>query len=153
MFQLSQKKFKMIKDLVKIANQNMFLKAINARTREKEKNIEKNKKRYWKLSASERLHYDSRVEKVKSDNSTPLLTFTFVLAKLYFYSLVIFTLFKVLFQVDPTRLVDAFLLIIGTAPLLFKIAFILDIIFIFLEKHYKRKGIESLNRRYGFKRI
>ena len=143
----------MIKDFVKLANENSFLKIINARRKTKEKNIKENKKRYWKLSASERLHYDYRITKLEEDNSAHFLTFTFLIAKLYFYVLVVFTLFKVLFQVDPTNLVNAFLAIIGTAPFLFKVSILLDIIFFFLGERNKRKGREYLNEKYGFKEV
>ena len=143
----------MNKDIVKLANESGLLKGLNKRIKTKERNIKENKKRYWKLTASERLHYDSRIEKIQDDNSTPLLTFTLLLAKTYFYVLVIFTLFKVLFQVDPTNLVNAFLTIIGMAPFLFKVSILLDIIFFFLGERNKRKGREYLNEKYGFKEV
>lgn len=143
----------MNKDIVKLANESGLLKGLNKRIKTKERNLKENKKRYWKLTASERLHYDSRIEKIQDDNSTPLLTFTLLLAKTYFYVLVIFTLFKVLFQVDPTNLVNAFLTIIGMAPFLFKVSILLDIIFFFLGERNKRKGREYLNEKYGFKEV
>ncbi len=143
----------MIKDLVKIANQNSLLKALNVRNKVKEKNIKENKKRYWKLSASERLHYDFKREKIDEDNSIKPFSTTIQIIWIYFYSLIVFTLFKILFQVDPTLLVKAFLTIIGTAPLLFKVSILVDFLIFVSQLLNKSKRREDLNKRYGFKKI
>ena len=147
----------MIKDIAKLANESGLLKRMNARIKTKEKNIEENKKRYWKLSASERLHYDSRVKKIsKLDLIEPFMV-TFMIAKIYFYILVIFTLFKVLFNVDPVHLVEGFLTIIGTLPTLIGFSIPLDLFLIVLHLGFylwnKDKDMKSLNKNYGFKKV
>ncbi len=143
----------MIENTIKRANENTLLKTMNTKIKTKEKNLEWNKKRYWKLLASERLHYDSRAEKIKENTSTHLFYITLLIAFGYFLVLVIFTLFKVLFQVDPTLLVNAFLNILGTAPLAFKISVFADILILVLGIRSKRKYMKLLNENYGFKKV
>ena len=143
----------MIEDTIKRANENGFLRRINSRIKEKEKNIDYNKKKYWKLTASERLHYDSRVEKIQKINSIIPFQITGIIATVYFYVLVIFTLFKVLFQVNPVHMVNGFLTIIGTAPLLLGIALFFDLFFIFVGLVNKKKQMKYLNEKYGFKKV
>ena len=143
----------MIKDIVRKANENTLLKRINKRIKTKEKNLKENRKRYWKLSASERLHYDYRIERIHKRNSMAPFFLTFFGILLYFSVLVIFTLFKILFNVDPTQLVIAFLSILGTAPTFFKASIIVDIFLIVLQIWGSRKGIEHLNKNYGFKKV
>lgn len=143
----------MIEETIKHANENSLLKRLNARIKEKRKNIEQSKKRYWKLSASERLHYDYRSEKIEKDNSPDVFYMTFIFAKMYFLILVIFALFKVLFQVDPVHLVNAFLAILGTAPRVFMASVILDVLILFYSIDRKNKQMKSLNANYGFKKI
>lgn len=147
----------LINHAVERASENTLLKRLNARLKEKEKNIKTNKKRYWKLSASEKLHYDSRVEKIsKMDFIEPFMV-TFAIAKIYLLVLVIFTLFKVLFNVDPVHLVKAFLTILGTLPILIRFSILLDIFLIVFHIGIylwnKDKGMKYLNEKYGFKRV
>lgn len=143
----------MIENTIKHANENSLLKRMNSRIKEKQKNIDYNKKRYWKLSALERLHYDSRAEKINKNNAMFPFHFSLLGMFLYFSVLVIFTLFKVLFNVDPSLLVNSFLLILGTAPFFFKVAIIVDIFFIFLTVWVNRKAMKKLNKNYGFKKV
>lgn len=140
-------------NLIKHANENSLLKRMNSRIKEKQKNIDYNKKRYWKLSASERLHYDSRAEKIYKDNLPDVFYMTFIFAKMYLLILVIFTSFKVLFQVDPVHLVNAFLAILGTAPKVIGISVVLDILFVFYGVVRKNKQMKFLNKKYGFKKV
>ena len=143
----------MTKDIVKLANESGLLKRMNAKIKTKEKNIEENKKRYWKLSASERLHYDSRIKKIQKDNSILPGEITIKIAKVYFYFLVVFVLFKVLFQVDPVHMINPFLSVIGTAPMIFGVSIFLDIFFIIVEIRSRHKSRIYLNEKYGFKKV
>ena len=143
----------MIEDTVKLENQNSLLKRMNARIKTKEKNLKENKKRYWKLSAPERLHYDFRSKDIKENNSIPFFFISTLVVKVYFYFLIVFTLYKVLFQIDPTLFVKVFLNIIGLAPLLFKVSISGDILITILQVFNKKKEMKALNERYGFRKI
>ena len=48
-----------VENLVEIAKENPLLVFLNKRIKTKKEISRINKKKYWKLSASERLHYDS----------------------------------------------------------------------------------------------
>lgn len=142
----------MIKETVAIANEYSLLKKINDRNARKEKNLEDNRKHYWELSASQRLHYDSAVGSTRSHSLNPF-PFTLSLVKVYFYALVVFTLFKVLFQVDPIYIVDGFLAIVGTMKFSFPFMVLMEVIGIVIDERRKKRTMDYLNENYGFKKL
>lgn len=139
-----------INNIVEIAKENSLLKKINKRTEKKKKLFESRKKKYWKLSASERLHYDSRREKIENDYDIFVLSLT--IAKMIGILFIGFLLFKLLFELDRSIFINITLSLFPVIILIFKVSIVLDIFTLIVEHGiYKRHRIKRLEKNYGFK--
>ena len=83
-----------INNLIEMAKENTLLVSINKRMEIKKNHIKKNKIKYWKLSASERLHYDSTRERIDKYYTTPLFGLTIEFIKIFFYSTIFLMVIK-----------------------------------------------------------
>lgn len=132
----------------------MINEAVELLTKKREKqkqDAEKNKKRYWKLFASDKLHYDSRVEKIISDNSC-FFNLTQLYAKVFFYLFAFLFFLRYLLDVDRGVFVKPVLSLVSILPKIFMFIIAMDIIFLLVTRLYtKPRAIREINKRYGFK--
>lgn len=133
----------MIKDIIELIK----------KSRKRRKDIWKeNKRKYWKLTASERLHYDSIRVKISEDNRVVLFGITFGVLKLFFYIFVFLGVIKFLFELDLVTMVKILTPIIGIIPMIFKLVIFLDIFLLFITRMLiEPTEIRRLNKNYGFK--
>lgn len=122
------------------------------RVRKKRKdNLEWNKKRYWKLTASERLHYDSVRKEIESRRSGFLFLTVYVI-KLFGFFFAFLLVLKLLFELDKLVFISMLPSILNMIIITFKITLIVDIFILIIEGIINIPcQIKKLDKNYGFK--
>ena len=139
------------KDLIEVAKENDLLKSINKKTKRKKESRQENKKKYWKLTASERLHYDSVMERI-NESSSNFFDLTFLYAKVFFYLFAFLFILRYLLDVDRAVFLPVVLFVISIIPKVFIIIIIVDVILLFVSRCLNEpRDIKKLNKNYGFK--
>ena len=123
------------------------------KSRNRKKRIyQENKKKYWKLTASERLHYDSVRKGIDKDNNIPILPLTFGLVKIFFWVFVFFLVMKILLELDTEIFIRIILILTPVFPLIFKVSITIDLLSFFIYQFInKPRQIKKLDKNYGFK--
>ena len=138
-----------IKDLIEMANEQPILKRINERIKLKKDNFEKSSKRYWKLSASERLHYDSRRDRIDKEYEFIPLSMTLEFIRIFFYSTIFLLVLKLLFDLDRSVFFPILVVFINIIPMIFMVAITIDIFYPLLSHVFVvPKKIKKLNKQF-----
>lgn len=127
-----------------------IMKVINKAREKKDKKKEAFRKRYWKLPAEERLHYDSIRVRIEEDNHVVLLGITLHLIKIFFYIFFAFAVLKFIFELDLLAMVKILTPIINIIPIVLKVSIFLDIFLILISRvFFEPREIKNLNVRFG----
>ncbi len=133
---------------------NEIIKTIKESRKRRKEIFEQNKKKYWKLPASERLHYDSVRNKINKDYSAHPLYLTLFFIKIFFYFFVFLIVIKLLFELDKEIFIRVLSILLPMFPLIFKVSISVDFFMFFIfELITKPNKIKKLNKIYGFKKI
>ena len=128
---------------------NAFQRIGNNIEKEKLKN-KKFKDRYWKLSASERMDYDQKLERIERGWNTPAFSITKVVIKFLFVFafLMILAIFGTNYPLE--KVIPSLRMLSLSFYKLIIITFILDILFIFVEIFFNNshKKIKELKKRF-----
>ena len=131
-----------------------IIKKLKEERKRRRKISEENRNKYWKLTASERLHYDSIRDKLNKNQGGVPMSYTSLAFQIIFYIFVFFFMFKFLLELDR----DIFILLIPSVfrvvPLIVGIGLTIDLLIFFIyELSIKPDKFKKLNKRYGFKQI
>ena len=148
----SHNKMNFIDNLIEIAKENPLLVFLNKKVKKKKEIAKRNEKKYWKLPASERLHYDSVRNKIDKDHNIEFLGITFSILKIFGFLVVFLAAFKILTELDSIIFIKLIVVLIPAFMLVFKVTIVVDLVIFFINYlHSKPKIIKYLNERYGFK--
>lgn len=102
--------------------------------------------KYWKLSASERMDYDNKLDRIKKESYIPF-TMTIMLAKVFFYLIVFFGVS--LFFIERLDLfMSTGLEFVKTFFIFLPFVLIAEILLIILSINYTERKLKELNKRF-----
>jgi len=129
-----------------------IMKVINKTRTKDQKKKEEFRKKYWKLPATERLHYDSVRARLHEEHGGELFSITYTVVKLFLGLFIFLAAIKYLLEIERLTIIKIIAPIFDVIPLVFKVVIVLDIFFfIMIHLIVKNREIKKLNVRFGLR--
>lgn len=141
-----------IDNLIELAKEKPSLVFLNKKVKKKKEIAKQNKKRYWKLSASERLHYDSVIERINTFSLFQIFSTTLVFIFSLSFMLLFVAIIKFLVVLETFQVLFIVFFLLKGYYFLIVMGFAIDIFFLLKYIFFSRpRAIKKLNKNYGFK--
>lgn len=124
-----------------------LLESLITRNKEKKKQLEKSREKYWKLSSIERIDYNNHLRNIKEETEYSILPLTNMFIKWDLIGLFIITLFYYISGMDVSWLENGFNIFFIFYRLTILMIFV-DIFLNFLYSYKRKKIIKQLKKRF-----